>query len=151
MWYCCNCWCQAHTCLQVQSHTALVQAGSWISISHFPMPQQVSVSLHIVGEVMTHRNPHGKKRLLRHGQLRLCREMWYRWAGTLEAPGDVMLSAHLWPKAWLKGSKNTSPWPNVGNCFHLPFLADSLSLLNVDNILYKFPCNSLFQKLSPVI
>lgn len=56
-----------------------------------------------------------------------------------------------WPKAWLKGSKNTSPWPNVGNCFHLPFLADSLSLLNVDNILYKFPCNSLFQKLSPVI
>lgn len=49
------------THLQVQSHTALVQAVSCISISHFPMPQQVSVSLCIVEEMMTHRNPHGKK------------------------------------------------------------------------------------------
>lgn len=72
-------------------------------------------------------------------------------AGTLKAPGDGMFSAQLGPKAWLKGSTKTSPWPNVGNCFHQPFLADSLSLLNVDNILYKFLCNSLFQKLSPVI
>lgn len=94
---------------------------------------------------------HMAKRLLSHGRLRLCREVQCRWAGMLKAPGDVMLPAHLWPKAWLKGSKNTSPWPNIGNCFHLPFLAGSLSLLNVDNILYKFPCNSLFQKLSPVI
>lgn len=41
---------------------------------HQSLPQQVSVGLHVVEERMTHRNPHSKKRLFSHDQLRLFRE-----------------------------------------------------------------------------
>lgn len=67
------------------------------------------MGLHVVEEMMTHRNPRGKKRLLGHDQLRLCRDGQYRWAGTLKAPGHGMLSARLGTKAWLKGRTKTSP------------------------------------------
>ena len=106
------------TYLSASAVTHRPRTIDWISICHFPVLQQVSVSLRIVEDMMmTHWNPHGEKRLFSDRQHRLCIEMKYRWAGTLKAWRDVMLSAHLWPKAWLKGSNNTAPWPDVGDWF----------------------------------
>lgn len=61
--------------------------------------------------------PTGKKRLLSRSELRLCREVQYRWAGTLRAPGDVMLSAHLWPKTWLWGEQEYISLTKRGKLF----------------------------------
>lgn len=131
MLYCCKHWGRAHTCQQVWSCVDLVQTIHWISICHFPVLQQVSLSLSVVEEMMmTHQNPQGKKRLFSDHQHRLCTEMRYRWAGTLKALWDVMLWAHLWPQAWLKGTSRTGSWPNAGDWF--PSVLSSRQLVSAE-------------------